>query len=82
MEKTFILEFNELEYERLIRLIQRDENHRVKNRENSRKKSGKKTNYFPIVRGPIQYKVLQILEKEIQRRTQAGNYRKCKGKRF
>ena len=65
MEKAYLLLFSENEYERLVKLIKRDENHRIKNREYSRKKAVSKANFMPVHRGPITYELVEVKEREI-----------------
>ena len=66
MGKVYILRFNHDEYERLVKLIKRDENHRIRSRETARKKSSKVDKFNTALRGPIEFEIISVLDKQNQ----------------
>ena len=65
MERVHVLHITEAEYQRLIKLVQRDEKHRIKNRENARKKAVNKDKFSSVVRGPVKFKLAYSFERLI-----------------
>lgn len=64
MGKVYILRIDHDEYERLIKLVKRDEAHRIKNREFARKKATKTERFSTLLKGPIKFDVVSVLEKQ------------------
>lgn len=62
MERIYTLEFTQFEYARLIKLIDKDEENRTKNRERARSRAPSDSFKKPTVLGKIQYKIVSVNE--------------------